>query len=207
MSLHFPPPFQYAITSGATTSKTTSKDKEFTDILRLVEAAVTARIHLFQIREKSLSTRVLYELTARAAEITRGSGTWVLVNDRFDIARAAGADGVQLTEVSLPVRVVRELCGSEFIIGASTHALERAREARASGADFVVFGPVFETESKRAFGPPQGLDKLREVARELEDFPVVAIGGVTRENAKSCFAAGASGIAGIRLFNALNQPG
>jgi thiamine-phosphate pyrophosphorylase len=175
--------------------------------VRLVEAAVAAQLSLFQVREKSLSARVLYELTARAAEITRESATRLLVNDRFDIARAAGANGVQLTELSLPVRVVRESCGPEFLIGASTHSVERSREARSSGADFVVFGPVFETESKRAFGPPQGLDKLREVTSELKGFPVIAIGGVTRENADSCYTAGASGIAGIRLFNALNQPG
>jgi thiamine-phosphate pyrophosphorylase len=205
MSLHLPRPILYAITSGATTSKTTPEDEEFVNILRLVAAAVAAEISLFQIREKSLSGRVLYELAARAAEITRGSVTRLLINDRFDVARAAGTDGVQLTELSLPVRVVRELCGDEFLIGASTHSLERAREACASGADFVVFGPVFETESKRAFGPPQGLDKLREVANALKDFPVIAIGGVTRENAPSCYAAGASGIAGIRLFDALNQ--
>ena len=73
--------------------------------------------------------------------------------------------------------------------------------ARIGGADFVVFGPVFETESKRAFGPPQGLERLREVCSELGGFPVIAIGGITVENAKDCLRAGASGIAGISLFN------
>jgi thiamine-phosphate pyrophosphorylase len=83
----------------------------------------------------------------------------------------------------------------------STHSLQSARAARDGGADFIVFGPVFETESKRVYGPPQGLEKLREVATALEGFPVLAIGGITIDNAESCFAAGASGFAGISWFN------
>lgn len=192
MSLKFPLPIVYPITSGKTTPE---------HILRLVRAAVDAEVPLFQIREKSLSGRVLFELVARAAELTRGSKTRLLVNDRSDIARAAGADGVHLTTHSLPVEVVRKIYGAEFLIGVSTHSLDEARAAAAAGADFVVFGPVFETESKRAYGQPQGLDKLSEVTRELGEFPVVAIGGITRENAGECFDAGASGVAAIRLLN------
>jgi thiamine-phosphate pyrophosphorylase len=143
---------------------------------------------------------VLYELATRAAEITRGSKTRLLVNDRADIARAAGADGVHLTSQSLPAGVVRRTFGSEFLIGVSTHSLDEARAARDGGADFVVFGPVFETESKRGFGAPQGLDKLRQVADELRGFPVLAIGGISLENAGACFDAGASGVAAISLF-------
>jgi thiamine-phosphate pyrophosphorylase len=170
----------------------------------LVRTAVFAGVHLFQIREKNLSTLVLYELVLRAAEITRDGPTRLLVNDRFDVARAAGADGVHLTTSSLPPSVVRAVCGEEFLLGASTHSLDEARAARAGGADFVVFGPVFETESKRAYGPPQGLEKLQEVTSALPEFPVLAIGGVTLDNAESCFAAGASGMAGISWFNASN---
>ena len=197
-------PILYAITSGATKSSTTPDDDDFNRILHLAEAAVAAQISLFQIREKTLSARALFELVTRAMKITRGSSTRLLVNDRIDIALAAGADGVHLTAASLPVRVVRAVCGPEFLIGASTHSLQTARDARDSGADFVVFGPVFETESKRAYGPPQGLSKLQQVVDELRGFPVVAIGGITLDNAESCFAAGASGIAGIRLFDAFN---
>ena len=197
-------PILYAITSGATKSETTPDDDDFIRVLHLAEAAVAAQISLFQIREKNLSARVLYELAARATKITRGSLTKLLVNDRLDVALAAGADGVHLRSTSLPARVVRKLAGPEFLIGASTHSLETARDARDSGADFAVFGPVFETESKRAYGPPQGLDKLQQVASDLQGFPVVALGGITLDNAESCFAAGASGIAGIRLFDAFN---
>jgi thiamine-phosphate pyrophosphorylase len=96
---------------------------------------------------------------------------------------------------------VRKIYGSEFLIGVSTHSLEEARAARAGGADFVVFGPVFETESKREFGKPQGLDRLAEVTNDLRGFPVVAIGGITLENVPRCFEAGASGVAAIRLLN------
>jgi len=192
MPLKFPLPIVYPITSGNTTPD---------DILRLVHAAVDAEVPLFQIREKSSSGRVLFELGARAAEITRGSTTRLLVNDRSDIARAAGADGVHLTTRSLPVEVVRKTCGAEFLIGVSTHSLEEARVAQAGGADFVVFGPVFETESKRAYGAPQGLEKLSQVSHALGEFPVVAIGGITLENVGACFEAGARGVAAIRLLN------
>ena len=199
--MSLPVPIIYPITSGKTSPQTTPDDPQFSEILRLVRAAADADVPLFQIREKSLHARVLYELVARAAEITRGSTTRLLVNDRSDIARAAGADGVHLTTQSLPVEVVRSLFGADLLIGVSTHSLDEARAARAGGADFVVFGPVFETESKRAYGEPQGLSKLAEVVRELSEFPVVAIGGITLDNIDECFQAGASGIAAIRLLN------
>jgi len=199
--MSLPVPIIYPITSGKTSPQTTPDDPQFSEILRLVRAAVDADVPLFQIREKSLHARVLYELVARAAEITHGSKTRLLVNDRSDIARAAGADGVHLTTQSLPVEVVRNMFGAEFLIGASTHSLEEARAARAGGADFVVFGPVFETESKRAYGAPQGLDKLAEVTRALGEFPVVAIGGITLDNVNECFQAGARGIAAIGMLS------
>jgi len=195
MPLKFPLPIVYPITSG----------DHHPDILRLVRAAVDAEVPLFQIREKSLPARALFDLVARAAELTSGSKTRLLVNDRSDIARAAGADGVHLTAQSLPVEVVRKTCGAEFVIGVSTHSLAEARAACAAGADFVVFGPVFETESKRAYGAPQGLGKLREVTSELGEFPVVAIGGVTIENVGECFEAGASGVAAISMLNDADQ--
>lgn len=196
MPLKLPRPIIYPITSGTATVQ---------QILQLVEAAVAARIPLFQIREKTLSARSLYDLTTRAVEITRGSDTHLLVNDRSDIARAAGADGVHLTAQSLPAAVVRETYGPEFLIGASTHSLDEARAARAGGADFAVFGPIFATESKREFGEPQGLSRLSEVTSELHDFPVIAIGGITLDNVHACFKAGASGVSAIRMLNDAEQ--
>ena len=199
MPLQLPRPIIYPITSGRTTPQT------IPDLLRFLQAVVTAQLPIVQIREKSLPARARYELTARAVEITRGSNTRLLVNDRVDIALAAGADGVHLTAQSLPADVVRNICGPEFLIGTSTHSLAEARAAQTAGADFVVFGPIFDTESKRAFGEPQGLDKLREVTSELGQFPVLAIGGITRENFAACVDAGASGIAGISLFEDLGN--
>ena len=201
MSLDRTRPIIYLITTGQTTFKTTPDCPEFSSILQLVEAAVASNVTLIQLREKDLSARVLFELTRRAAARTRGTTSRLLVNDRIDIALAAGADGVQLTAQSMTADVVRAVCGSEFLIGVSTHGLDEARVARDKGADFVVFGPVFETDSKRAFGRPQGVEKLGEVERELAGFPVIAIGGITLDNLETCFDTGAAGIAAITLLS------
>jgi thiamine-phosphate pyrophosphorylase len=165
-----------------------------------VRAAARAGVPLVQLREKNLSARVLYELAARAAEVTRGTGTRLLVNDRADIARAAGADGVHLTARSLGASVVRRAFGEDFLIGVSAHSLEEARAARDGGANFALFGPAFDTPSKRAYGPPLGLERLAEAARALAPFPVLAVGGVTRANFARTLASGARGVAAIRLF-------
>ena len=199
------PPITYLITSGDTTPATTRSSREFARLLKLIEAAVAARISLIQIREKKLTARAVYELTVRAAAITRGSATLLLINDRADIASAAGADGVHLTTRSLEATVIRQTFGADFLIGASTHSIAEARRARGDGADFVVFGPVFETASKEIYGAPVGLEKLKEIAVELAPFPVLALGGVTTDNARDCFQAGATGIAGISLFSQAND--
>ncbi|HJQ30900.1 MAG TPA: thiamine phosphate synthase [Pyrinomonadaceae bacterium] len=195
-----PRPISYLITGGETSSSTGASSAEFRRLLALVRTAADARVTLVQLREKNLRGRVLYELAAAAAEITRGSNTRVLVNDRADIARASGCDGVHLAADSLHARDVRQAFGEDFVIGVSTHAVEEAREASACGADFVVFGPVFDTPSKRAYGPPVGLEALSRAARELAPFPVVALGGISTENAAEALGTGAAGVAGIRLF-------
>ena len=193
-------PLSYLITSGETTPATSPQSEEFARLLAFVRAATIARISLIQLREKQLRPRVLYELAARAAEITSGTQTRLLVNDRADIARAAGADGVQLATQSLPPQTIRQTFGEDFLIGVSTHTLTEARAAREDGADFAVFGPIFDTPSKRAFGPPLGLDALRAAAHTLAPFPLVAIGGITLDNVAAVLHASASGIAAIRLF-------
>ena len=193
-------PITYLITGGETADATHASSEEFRRLLALIRSAVAARVTLVQLREKNLSGRVLYELASAAAGLARGSATRVLVNDRADIARAAACDGVHLTADSLDARVVRRAFGEDFLIGVSTHSLEEARVAYAGGADFAVFGPVFDTPSKRAYGPPLGLEALGAAARELEAFPVVALGGVSTENAAEVLGAGAGGVAGIRLF-------
>lgn len=193
-------PLVYLITSGETTARTTPESEEFSAVLQLVGTAVAARIDLIQIREKELSANVLYQLSAKAASITKKSTTKLLINDRADIASAAGADGVHLTTASLPTEVVRQTFGDEFLIGVSTHSIEEVTLARRSRADFVVFGPVFATASKSAYGDPLGLISLASVSSEVAPFPVLALGGVTIDNVPDCSRAGAAGVAAIRMF-------
>jgi thiamine-phosphate pyrophosphorylase len=195
-----PRPITYLITSGETSSATRPDSAEFRRLLALVGAAVRARVGAVQLREKSLTGRALFELAAAAAQLARGSGTRVLVNDRADVARAAGCDGVHLTTGSLEAGTVRRAFGAEFLIGVSAHTRAEARAAREGGADFAVFGPVFDTPSKRAYGPPVGLDALKTAARELRPFPLVALGGVGFDEVEEVLRAGAAGVAGIRLF-------
>ena len=193
-------PLTCLITAGATSRETTPAGGDFARLVALVGAAAGAGVDFVQLREKLLRPRVLYELASRSAETVRGTGTRLLVNDRADIARAAGADGVHLTTRSLDAPTVRRVFGPDFLIGVSTHTLEEARAAADGGADLALFGPVFDTPSKRAYGPPAGLESLGVVARSLAPFPVLALGGVTRDNCAQVLDAGARGVAAIRLF-------
>ena len=207
MPLNLTKPILYLITSGQTTLQTTPQGESFSRLLKLVEAAVNAEIDLIQFREKNLSTKVLFDLTSRAATIARGSHSRLLVNDRADVAQAAGAAGVHLTSRSIQASVIRKTFGDEFLIGVSTHSIDEVQVARSGGADFVVFGPVFETASKVEYGPPHGLERLREVTSSVPAFPVLALGGVSLDNVGDCFRAGASGVAAIRMFEDPSQLG
>ena len=205
MALHRQQPILYLITSGQTTRQTLPSSPEFKRLLTLIHAAALAGINLIQLREKNLTARTLYDLALRSAEITRASATRLLVNDRADIARSAGCDGVHLTARSLDASVVRRTFGPDFLIGVSTHSIEEARRASTEGADFAVFGPIFDTPSKRDYGPPLGLDKLESAARMVSPFPLIAIGGITREKIPQALIKGASGVAAIRLFDETNN--
>ncbi|MGZ5437433.1 MAG: thiamine phosphate synthase [Pyrinomonadaceae bacterium] len=198
-------PILYLITRGASTDTTTPESPEFRHILAQVSAAVAGGLELIQLREKRLTARVLFELSEQSAALTRGSATRLLVNDRADVAAAAGADGVHLTTQSIDAATIRRTFGKDFLIGVSTHSLVEAEVAKKVGADFVVFGPVFATPSKENYGPPTGLRKLEGVANELAPFPVLALGGVDVTNARACLRARASGIAGISLFEEPNR--
>jgi thiamine-phosphate pyrophosphorylase len=188
--------------TGDPNSKIIRKDPA-SALLGTIRKATAAGINWIQIREKDLETRAQAELVRLAVAATRKSSTRILVNDRLDVALAAGAAGVHLGETSLPVETVAEWRRSagraEFRIGASCHSVEAAHAAEGAGADYIFFGPVFATPSKAAFGAPQGIERLRNVCRSVR-IPVLAIGGVTVENARSCFAVGAAGVAAIRLF-------
>ena len=153
---------------------------------------------MIQIRERDLSARETYSLTEAVVSQARARDVRVLVNDRADVAACASA-GVHLTTRSLPARVIRETFGSAMHVGVSTLNVEEATEAEQGGADFIVFGPVFETESKRAFGPPVGISALREASARVR-IPVIALGGIKIDNFHHALEAGASGIAAISLF-------
>ncbi|MBZ5703391.1 MAG: thiamine phosphate synthase [Acidobacteriia bacterium] len=173
-------------------------------LLQALEGAAAAGVDWIQIREKELPGARLAALTRAALERAPRKSR-IVVNDRLDVALAAGAGGVHLGEESLPAEeVVRWLRSAacaprDFLVGVSCHALEAARAAEHAGADYVFFGPVFATPAKAAYGAPQGLPRLGAVCRTLQ-IPVLAIGGITAENAAACLAAGARGIAAIRLF-------
>lgn len=193
-------PILYLITRGETTETTTAASQEFKDIVEQVSTAVVAGVDLVQLREKRLSARVLFELTRYAAAVTGDSATRLLVNDRADIAAGAGADGVHLTGQSIDASNIRRTFGDNFLIGVSTHSLAEVRAAEQVGASFVVFGPVFDTPSKRHYGGPIGVTELSHVTRKLGRFPVLALGGLAIDNFELCLNAGAAGIAGISLF-------
>ena len=179
-------------------------------LLSRIETAAAAGVDWIQIREKDLSGRncglLTREALQRAAKSpgSNAAPTRILVNDRLDVALSEGAGGVHLGENSLPLPEAKRLVKAQalsrhFLIGVSCHSLEAARSAASGGANYLFFGPIFATPWKEAFGAPQGLWRLAEVCRAVS-IPVVAIGGITLANASACLAAGASGIAAIRLF-------
>ena len=196
--MNHPPqkPLIHLITNGAANSGNFNVKKR--EILETVLVAVEAGVSMIQIREKLLSARSLFELTEAAVEITRASATRILVNGRADIALAAGADGVHLPADGLSADVVRQSFPSDFLIGVSTHSLAEASEAATNGADFVTFGPVFESPCK---GKPQGVEEMTRVCKLLDPFPVIALGGIDESNYRNVLESGASGFAAIRFLN------
>lgn len=154
-------------------------------------------IDAVQIREKDLTDRGLFDLVVCARRALPDHVT-LLVNRRVDVALAAGADGVHLTSDAVPPGELRRRFGRDLLIGVSTHHVEEVERAYEAGADYVTFGPVWETPSKRAYGPPQGLAALDRAT--TVGIPVLALGGVTISRAPKAAAAGAAGIAAIRLF-------
>ena len=179
---------------------------------RLLEKAaecVAAGVDYVQLREKDLSIR---ELESLACDVMRLFPARIharlLINSRVDIALASGAAGVHLPSGDLPPSEARSLFATagmtHTVIGASTHSLQEVMRAESQGADFALFGPVFEKDSHASV---KGLEKLRAACRRpavSTPMPLLALGGVTTGNAAQCFEAGAAGIAGIRLFQEAN---
>lgn len=164
------------------------------DLLENIERNIRDGVEYIQLREKDLSARELLAFAIRAVDAARGSATRILINDRTDVALAAGAHGVHLRSGSFRPEELRAIVPAGFVIGVSCHTHEDLREAAA--ADFAVYGPVFASPGK---GPPTGIDALAAAIRN-SPVPVLALGGVTLANAHQCLDAGAAGIAAIRLF-------
>ena len=175
------------------------------DLVAVVGECLAAGLPAVQVREKDLGAADLAFLCRRLVAIARDTGAMLVVNDRVDVALAVGADAVQRTHASLPVDDIRAIAGLRLRIGSSVHSLQDAVDAELKGADWVTYGPVYETPSKRPYGPAQGLQRLGEVARGLR-IPVIAIGGITPERVKEVREAGARGVAAISFILAADSP-
>lgn len=159
-----------------------------------LETALEAGINAIQLREKDLSVRELLDMAYWMRELTNEFNAKLFINDRVDVALAVEADGVHLTQNSMPAYAVRKISGEKFIIGQSTHSIEEALRAQNDGVDFITLGPVFETPSKIKYGKPIGLETLKSVKKVIS-IPVFAIGGINPENVKKVRNTGADGIA------------
>ena len=158
-----------------------------------------------QLREKDLGAAELARLGRALRAATAAHGATLIVNDRVDVALAVGADGVQRTTTSLAIADILAIADKRLRVGASVHALEEAVSAAEAGADWIIFGPVYDTPFKRAYGPPQGLRALERVAHDLR-VPVIAIGGITPERIAEVRRAGAHGVAVISAILSAPSP-
>ncbi|MCA9472838.1 MAG: thiamine phosphate synthase [Nitrospirales bacterium] len=162
----------------------------------IINETLRAGTKFIQFREKDLDTRQLLSLASELASEAHRHDALLLVNDRADIARCIGADGVHLPAHSLPIPQVRKFLGISTLIGKSTHSQEDVCVAEGEGADFLVLGPIYDTPSKRPYGPPLGIKTLKTVCQR-STLPIYAIGGITLERVQEVKDAGAYGVAVI----------
>ena len=161
--------------------------------LDAVEAALMGGVKTIQLREKDLSDYELVELGKKLRLLTSNYGARLFINSRADIAEQIGANGVHLTETSVHANEVKRNF-PDLIVGVSTHSQEGAHLAETQGADYITFSPIYETPSKASYGPPQGLDSLRQVTQAVR-LPVLALGGITLHRVPECLEQGAFGVA------------
>jgi thiamine-phosphate pyrophosphorylase len=175
------------------------------DLLWVLECALDGGVKAIQLREKDLSGKELYDLAEKTNRLCRRYRARLIINDRVDVALAVDADGVQLGKTSIPIETARALLGSENLIGYSAHSLEEACQAEQSGADFILFGPVYFTPSKASYGAPQGLIALQKVVANISR-PVYAIGGIRAETIGALRRVGVRGVALIAAIIGANDP-
>ena len=169
-----------------------------------VRLALEGGVRAVQLREKDLPVRELIALSQEMRALTNEFGAKLFINDRVDVAVAINADGVHLGHQSMPVEAVRRVVGSKMLIGVSTHDLAEAKAAEAGSADFITFGPIFETPSKAKLGIPVGIDAIKTLKNEL-NIPFYALGGIKSGNIKQVLVAGASGVAMISAIMAADD--
>jgi thiamine-phosphate pyrophosphorylase len=175
------------------------------DLLWVLEQALDGGVKAVQLREKDLSGRELFSLAERLRTLCQAYEADLFINDRVDVAMAVDAAGVQLSKASLPIATARALLGPQKIIGVSTHSLQEVKEAEQAGADFVLFGPVYFTPSKAAYGAPQGLTALKTIVANVS-LPVYAIGGIKPENIDATKKLGVRGVALISAIVSAKSP-
>jgi thiamine-phosphate pyrophosphorylase len=177
--------------------------KTSANILQSIARNLASGIEWVQIREKDLKARELMQLARAAMALPNPHETKFIVNGRMDVALAAGAAGLHLPAGSIPANRWREIAPAGLLIGVSCHTIDEVRQAESTGADYALFGPVFAPLSKSSNLLPRGMDGLSEAARAVR-IPVLALGGITRENMQSCVDAGAAGVGGISMFQRLS---
>ena len=168
-------------------------------LLRLVERALSIGVELIQIREKDWKVREIAAFAKAVMALPNPHRTFVLVNDRVDVALACGAHGVHLPSSRIAPAAMRAMLPERFIIGVSCHSREEMWRAQEEDADYVFISPVFAPLSKEDKRPTLGIEGLREAVAGLA-IPSFALGGITPETAPLCVEAGAPGVAGISLF-------
>lgn len=161
---------------------------------KTAEALIKGGARVIQLRAKDLPGGEMLKAAAALRSLTIKTGAVFIVNDRIDIAVISGADGVHLGQDDIPIEDCRRLLGSSVIIGISTRNLMEAKRAEASGADYISFGPIFPTKTKKDASTPKGLQGLREIAGKIS-LPITAIGGITGENVETVLRAGADAAA------------
>ena len=169
----------------------------YSSLVTAVHHALKGGVKAVQLREKNLETLELLKMADKIRDLTKQFNARFFINDRFDIAIAVGADGVHLTQNSIPAAAVRKAVKKKLLIGVSTHSLKEARDAEKGGADFITVGPVYRTPSKLKYGKPIGLDILKKITSKM-NIPVFAIGGIKSSNINYIKEAGAYGAAMIR---------
>jgi thiamine-phosphate pyrophosphorylase len=171
----------------------------------VVEQALAGGVKAIQLREKDLGGKEIFDLADKLSVICHRYNAELFVNDRIDVALAVDAAGVQLGATSLPIETARRLMGNGKLIGYSTHSTEEAKQAERAGADFILFGPIYLTQSKAPYGAPQGLTPLKETVAKVA-LPVYAIGGIKAANLAQTMNTGIHGVALISAIIAAGDP-